>query len=235
MDGGQLTATLAPAELERRIVYETADVVVVDKPAGLPSTGRSLTDQGSLQRALIERHGSMTWAVHQLDADTSGLNVFVRQRRLVHLWHRRLSFPVGEKIYLAVVHGELREDRIVDAPIGFVRTEPVRELGVTPTGRAARTLFSVLDRVAGYSLLQVRIETGRTHQIRIHAASIGHSLVGEFWYRDTPCERHHRQALHAWQLRFHDGGEPARLECAVPGDLRALIASLGLVLPVSGP
>ena len=222
------TATVTRQELERRIVLETDEVVIVDKPWGVPSTGRQLDDPDSLQFALIQRYGGMTWAVHQLDADTSGLNVFVRQRQLAGPWHARMRYPNCEKTYLAVVHGNLAEDHVVDAPIGTIETEPSISLGVTPDGRSARSRFQVLDRSHDLSLVRVQIETGRTHQIRIHASSIGHPLVGEDWYRDPPCERHVRQALHAWQLHFSDEQEPKSLLCPLPPDLVELLQAEGL-------
>jgi len=166
--------------------------------------------------------------VHQLDADTSGLNVFVRQRKLAGPWHERMRYPNCEKAYLAVVHGCMSDELIVDAPIGEVATEPAVCLGVTPSGRAARSRFAVLDRSDDLSLVRVVIETGRTHQIRIHASHAGHPIVGEAWYRDRPCRRHVRRALHAWQLDFRDGLEPQRVDCPPPPDLVALLGAEGL-------
>lgn len=226
-------ATLSQAELQRRILFESEDVVVVDKPWGIPSTGRRLSDPDSVQYALMQRYVSMTWAVHQLDADTSGVNVFVRRRNLVKVWQTRMRFPTGEKTYLAVVHGEFTADRTIEAPVGVVRTTPSRHLGIAADGRRAVTRFEVLSRNTDFSLLRVQIETGRTHQIRIHATSIGHPLVGETWYRETPCRRHPRQALHAFELRFHDKEEPEALTCPVATDLLELIRSLDLHLPAA--
>lgn len=216
------------ADLTHRILLETDEVVIVDKPWGLPSTGRHLDDPDSLQYALIQRYGGMTWAVHQLDADTSGLNVFARHRKAVPKWQARMRFPTGEKTYLAFVHGEVSSDQVIDTPIGIVRTEPSTCLGVTPDGRRARTHIEVVGRHRGFSALRVRIETGRTHQIRVHCSSIGHPLVGERWYREPKCFRHVRQALHAAELRFHDGDEPEVITCPLARDLEELKASLGL-------
>jgi RluA family pseudouridine synthase len=226
-------ATLSQHELKRRILFEDEDVVAVDKPWGLPSTGRRLNDPDSLQFALVQRYVSMTWAIHQLDADTSGINVFVRRRHLVKLWQTRMRSPTGEKSYLAVLHGEMADDCTIQAPIGSIQTSPTRHLGVTADGRSALTHFEVLDRRGGFSLVRAKIETGRTHQIRIHASSIGHPLVGEAWYRDTPCRRHPRQALHACELRFHDELDPEVLTCPLAEDLVALIRALDLRLPDS--
>jgi 23S rRNA-/tRNA-specific pseudouridylate synthase len=229
-------ATLSASELERRIVHDAEGVVVVDKPWGLPSTGRRLNCPDSLQYALVQRHVAMVWAVHQLDADTTGLNVFVTRRHLVPRWQERMRFPRGEKTYLAVVHGEPEvggsEWQVVDAPIGVVREEPSRCLGVAAGGRPARTRLRVLAARGGFSALELRLETGRTHQVRIHLASIGHPLVGERWYREAPCTAHPRQALHAWRLRFADAIRPGELVAALPDDLRGLLDRLGFDVPI---
>ena len=221
--------TLAPEDVENRILYDRDGVVVVDKPAGIPSTGHRLTDPDSVQNALIRRHDAMTWAVHQLDADTTGLNVFVRRKKLVPHWQNRMRYPNGTKLYLALVYGTVDPDAfVVDRPIGDLPGRAPRQLGVAPDGRPARTHCRVLDRDGGFSLLEARLETGRTHQIRIHLSSLGHPLVGEQWYRNPPCQATDRQALHAWRLEFGDSEQPRRLRSLVPEDLLRLIAERGL-------
>ncbi len=222
-------ATLSSQELEARILHDRDDVVVVDKPAGIPSTGHRLTDPDSVQNALIRRHDAMTWAVHQLDADTTGINVFVRRKKLVPRWHQRMRHPNGSKVYLALVHGVVGSDELlIDEPIGELPDRTPRQLGITPSGRAARTRIRVLDRGIDCSLLEAQLETGRTHQIRIHLSSLGHPLLGEGWYRDPPCADFERQALHAWRLGFADGESPDRFHSPVPPDLLRLIVSRGL-------
>ena len=220
-------ASISQTDLDSRILFETDEIVVVDKPWGVPSTGRQLDDPDSLQHVLMQRYGGMTWAVHQLDADTSGLNVFAKVRKAVPRWQARMRYPSGEKIYVAIVHGEVAADQVIDAPIGIVATEPTRCLGITPDGRRALTRVEVVARRDGFSILRLRIETGRTHQIRIHCSSIGHPLVGERWYREEKCHRHARQALHAADLRFDDGDKPAALHCPLASDLVELLRSLG--------
>jgi 23S rRNA-/tRNA-specific pseudouridylate synthase len=225
-------AVLAREELERRILYERGGVVVVDKPPGIPTSGLQLDEPGSLQFALIERQRAMTWAVHQLDAGTSGCNVFVAHKRLVPRWQRRMRHPRGTKTYLAVVRGEVAfRDLLIDQPLGVVEEGPPRQLGITPSGRPARSRVRALACANGCSLLRVQIETGRTHQIRIHLAAIGHPLLGEPWYGGGPCDRHPRQALHAWRLDFDDGEAPQSLCSPVPEDLVALLRELGLPCP----
>ncbi|MFT7678683.1 MAG: RluA family pseudouridine synthase [Planctomycetota bacterium] len=217
--------------LTARILYEAGGLLVIDKPPGLPTSGRTLEDADSLQYELMQHFGGMVWAVHQLDADTSGINVFVREKRLVPHWQRRMRYPNGTKTYLAIVHGVVEfEQRRVDAAIGVVTDEPTRQLGLVADGKRAVSEVRVLARGANASLLEVRIETGRTHQIRIHLASLGHPLIGEDWYREPKCEVHPRQALHAWRLEFADEEEPRRLECPLPHDIVELMTSLGLEL-----
>lgn len=143
-----------------------------------------------------------------------------------------MRFPNGVKTYLAIVHGHPEfDERRIDAPIGVLREEPTRQLGVIDTGQRAATHVRVLDRSADAALLRVRIETGRTHQIRIHLASIGHPLYGEDWYREPRCREHPRQALHAWRVEFADAGEPQSIESPWPEDLRALTRRLQLASP----
>ncbi|MCB9868212.1 MAG: RNA pseudouridine synthase [Planctomycetes bacterium] len=212
-------AFLSESELATRILYRDADVLVVDKPWGIPTTGLSLDDTDSVQWAVIHSERTMTWAVHQLDADTSGVNVFALRKAVVPVWQQRMRAPTGRKIYLAVVHGE----------IAFA----TREVATDVAGKPALSRFTPLCCTRHYSLVKVEIHTGRTHQIRVHAEQIGHPLVGEKWYRTPRCDVHPRQALHAWQLRFADGRQPTSLCSPVPGDLLELLGALGLDRGVS--
>lgn len=223
---------LSAEELERRILFEDADLIVVDKPPYLPSTGRSLEDPDCLQFALLRRQGQMVWAVHQLDADTSGLNLFVLRKQLVPIWQRRMRHPNGTKTYLAIVHGRADfDERRIDAAIGVVSEEPTRQLGLRADGQRAVSELRVLSRAANSTLLRVQIETGRTHQIRIHLASIGHSLIGEDWYDARQPRAHTRQALHAWRVDFAAPAAHSGFVCTLAPDLRELASSLGLDHP----
>lgn len=229
------------------ILFRGDGLVAVDKPAGLPSTGRDLDDPDCLQSWLGDQIGRMVWAVHQLDADTSGVLLFVERKGLVAEVARRLRHPGSRKVYLAICHGVPAFDRsTVDAPIGEVASSPppptsgrattsssaprsprAQRLGVTPTGRAARSRIVVLDRAEDAALLEVTIATGRTHQIRIHLAHLGHPLVGEPIYRDPPSRIHLRHALHASTLVL--GGSPRQVfHVPLPEDLVRLARKLGL-------
>ena len=235
MDPNEMSARASPFD-ERsvgdRILVEVGALVAMDKPPDLPSTGRRLDDPDCLQFALIQHFGQMVWAIHQLDADTSGVNLFVRKKDQVAPWKDRMAHPNGTKTYLAVVHGQVAfHERRIDAPIGVVRTTPHRQLGVCDHGKRAVSRVRRLALGPASSLVRVQIETGRTHQIRIHLASMGHPLLGDDWYGEPGPRTHHRQALHAWRVEFQQGPEPRRIESQVPPDLRALMGREGIAPP----
>ncbi len=186
---------MAIQDLEDRIIYEDDKVLIVNKPHDIPTSGKNLDDDDALQYWLMKREESMIWAVHQLDADTTGVNIFVKQKKLVGKYQKALAHKDSKKRYLIVVHGVPNWKSIsCTEPIGKVDD---RSLGVTPEGKYAESHFTLLDSSQRYSLIESYITTGRTHQIRIHLSHLGFPLVGEEWYRDTPCLEHPRQALHA--------------------------------------
>lgn len=208
-------------------VYTDENLLVVDKPPGLPSTGKSLADPYCLQAILMTQEQQKLWAVHQLDADTSGVIVFTRNKKSVSRLQTRMRFPKGRKTYLALCHGNPDfTTRRIEAPIG--PTQDAFGWGVTPTGKHAATHVVVLTRSTDFALLAVVLETGRTHQIRVHLASLGHPLVGEYWYRKPSCERHPRQALHAARIDFFDGLEPSSFVAPLRPDLQRLATALKL-------
>lgn len=200
------------------VLFDSDGVVVVNKPPGLPTAGRTLDDSDCLQWFAMQHYRRMVWCVHQLDADTSGALVLVRRKSLVPLWQARLQAPHANKTYLAWLQGELAHERLeVTAPVGAL-DRAGRQLGVTETGKPAHTSIRRLAVSQGLTLCGVTLHTGRTHQIRIHAQHVGHPLVGEEWYSNPPDQRHTRQALHAWRIEIHEA--PAqRFEAPVPRDL----------------
>jgi RluA family pseudouridine synthase len=211
-------------DVNTRVLHHADGLLVVDKPWNLPSSGDRLDDPDSLQNKVIAWYGDMVWAVHQLDADTTGINLFVTRKELVKVYQDALADRRAEKRYLAVVRGvpEWRETT-VDEPVGFVAPG---QLGIADDGKPAKSVFRVLDSGDDSSLLEARIFTGRTHQIRIHLQHLGHPVLGEKWYCDPPCHRHVRQALHACKLTLAD---PAlQLEAPVPEDLGELMVKVGL-------
>ncbi len=226
-----------PEPIPLHIVYEDEDVIVLDKPAGLvvhPAPGHP---SGTLVNAL--RHhapeisvGGTTrpGIVHRLDKDTSGLMVVAKSDRarttLVGQWEARTV----EKGYVALVAGVVEPDEgTIDAPIG--RNPQARQrMAAVRSGRPAVTHFSVRRRYRSVSLLDVTIETGRTHQIRVHLAFIGHPVVGDALYgrpgkAELPATPRH--FLHASRLGFAlPGGRPVEFESPLPDELRAVLDGL---------
>ncbi len=215
------------------LLHDDGRVLVVDKPPGLPATGRDRDDPHSLEHRLARRVGRTVWAVHQLDADTSGVIVFVTRKSLVATWAERLASQ-ADKQYLAICHGVPSfDDVVVSAPLAPTgsQTPPWWRVAATADEDGARPATSrlrVLDRAARHSLIDVTLVTGRTHQARLHLADVGHPLVGEKVYRTPPCDQHPRHALHAHAIRFRDGVAPSALIAPLPDDLRALARRLGL-------
>lgn len=208
------------------------ELLVINKPPAWPTTGRSLNDDDCVQYHLIKYFGEMVWAVHQLDADTSGLCLFCLSKSLTTQLKELWVDPHMVKEYYAIAHGEPTWDAIDEyASIGSVGEG---SLGVNPDGKSAHTHFKVMDRSNGYSLIRARLHTGRTHQIRIHLSHLCHPLVGEGWYRDPPCLQHPRQALHAHRLQFPDNAIlPAQsLTGPMTPDLIDLAKELGLSVNV---
>ncbi|HMD45680.1 MAG TPA: RluA family pseudouridine synthase [Acidimicrobiales bacterium] len=228
--------------IDPHVVHADADVVVVDKPAGLvvhPGAGRA---RGTLAGALLARYPDLAdlvaaglsdpgrpGIVHRLDRGTSGLLVVARSRRAVESLIDQLSSRSVERTYVALVRGEVPDDRgVVDAPIGRSTRQPTL-MSVSARGRPARTGYEVLRRTAGgepTSLLEVHLETGRTHQIRVHMAAIGHPVVGDDRYgRPDGRLEAGRLFLHAARLAFVHPGTGARVEwrSPLPDDLAALV------------
>jgi len=214
------------SEIDGRILHDDGEVFAVDKWPGIPSTGRSLDDPDCVQWHVMDREGAMVWAVHQLDADTSGVLLFTRRRDLVAPLKAAMAAPGAVKRYLAVVDG--RPDWCEVTATGAIGPEHGSgRLWVTPDGRAARTGLRTIERGERSACVEARLWTGRTHQVRIHLAALGHPLLGEEWYVRPACRRHGRQALHAIRLVLPS---PFALDVRSPlaGDLVDLMAREGL-------
>jgi 23S rRNA pseudouridine1911/1915/1917 synthase len=231
-------------EIPLTIAFEDADVLVIDKPAGLVVHPGAGNPRGTLVNALLHfdpKLAEMPRAgiVHRLDKDTSGLMVVARNLRAHAALVEQLSARDVQRQYLAVVMGPMIAGGTVDAPIGRHPTDRVR-MAVVKNGRDAVTHYRVRERFRAHTLVECRLETGRTHQIRVHMAHIKHPIVGDPVYsrlanpRGASAElvqvlrEFRRQALHAEKLSFAHpvGGETVSVETAMPADLQALVAAL---------
>ena len=220
---------LQAEDLALRIAYEDDHLLVVDKPAGIvvhPSPGHPT---GTMVHGLVGRTAGgdeeRPGIVHRLDCDTSGLLVVARTeeayRRLQELVRNREL----ERRYKALVRGRPRSWRgRIEAPIGRDRHDPTRHSLETDTPREAVTHFEVERLLDKHALLDVRLETGRTHQIRVHLAAIGLPVVGDPVY-GVPDEQLKRQFLHAWRLAFPHpmSGEQVEVESPLPSELQAAL------------
>jgi 23S rRNA pseudouridine1911/1915/1917 synthase len=223
---------LEPEAMDLRIAYEDEQLLVVDKPAGLvvhPAPGHAT---GTLVHGLLALEAAgggeegRPGIVHRLDRDTSGLMVVARtpeaHRRLEGLVRRRRL----ERHYLALVCGRPRSRRgTIEAPIGRDRHDPTRQSLDSTTPRDAVTHFEVVELLSQHALLDVRLETGRTHQIRVHLAEIGLPVAGDPVYGRAGELGLERQFLHAARLVFPHpfGGERVETESPLPADLAAAL------------
>lgn len=241
VDVPQLRETaLPPQDIPLDVVYEDDDVIVVNKPTGLvvhPAPGHP---DGTLVNALLHHCGDSLSGiggekrpgiVHRIDKDTSGLIIAAKNDFAHQFLSAQLSDHTLGREYEAVVHGGFRDDAgTVDAPIG---RHPVdrKRMAVTPkNSKPAVTHYEVIARYRGYTRILCRLETGRTHQIRVHMASIGHTLLGDGVY-GAPCPEKglEGQCLHARRLKFiHPRtGQLVRLEAPLPEYFTQVISRLG--------
>ncbi len=218
--------------IELPVVHEDADVLVIDKPAGLVVHPGNGNWEGTMLNALLHHAPALkelprAGIVHRLDKDTSGLIVVAKNERAQLDLVRQLQARSVKRTYLAVVRGHLGTPGTVEAPIGRHPVHRTR-MAVVPGGKPAVTHYRVREALPAHTLLECELETGRTHQIRVHLASIGHPIEGDPVYAGKGAGRLARQALHAWKLAFrHPGsGEALKFESRVPEDLRALLRQL---------
>ncbi|HJY77357.1 MAG TPA: RluA family pseudouridine synthase [Burkholderiales bacterium] len=218
-----------------KIVHEDADLIVLDKPAGLvvhPGAGqpdRTLLN-GLLAYAPALAAVPRAGIVHRLDKDTSGLLVVAKTVEAQAALVKQLADRSMRRVYLAVVQGDPPAGGTIDAPVGRDVRSRVR-MAVTHRGKPARTAFRVVERFGHAALLECRLETGRTHQIRVHLQHIRHPLVGDSVYRRGT--RHgltfSRQALHAAELSLvHPRtGQKVTWRAPLPKDMKRLLQQLG--------
>ena len=224
-----------------RILYEDADLVAVDKPAGMVVHAGAGVHSGTLVNALLHRFGALSGVgghlrpgiVHRLDRFTSGVLLVAKHDAAHHALAEQFSSRRVEKIYLALVHGAFAQDTgRVERPIS---RDPVRRTRMTARlagGRAAWSEYRVLRRFQKFTFLEVRIGTGRTHQIRVHLSSIGHPVAGDTLY-GAPAKTEGlpplgRYFLHSHRIAFHQPitGEPITVTSPLPPELEQWLALL---------
>lgn len=223
-----------PEELPLKILYEDADVVIVDKPAGMVVHAGAGHSHGTLVNALLHHFGTLSSVngelrpgiVHRIDRETSGVLAVARTDEAHQALAKQFHDRQVEKIYLALVHGRMKQPngRIT----AKITRDPVRRTRMTArldTGRTALTEYEVIEEFPYFQLLLVRIGTGRTHQIRVHLSSIGHPIVGDRLY-GAPASIPgilplNRFFLHAHRLRIASPstGEAITVESPLPPEL----------------
>ena len=205
------------------IVYEDEDVIVVNKPQGMvvhPAAGHP---SHTLVNALLYHtrdladspEGFRPGIVHRIDKDTSGLLMVAKNAAARESLEKQLATKSNKRQYLAIVHGNFAEEEgTIDAPIGR-NPKDRKQMAVVEKGKSAVTHFKVLEQYQGYSLVECQLETGRTHQIRVHMAYIGHPLAGDPLYGPRKTLPGHGQFLHAKTLGFEQPRTGEWLEFSV--------------------
>ncbi len=224
-----------PEDIPLQVLYEDSDILVIDKPAGLVVHPGSGNWSGTMLNALLRHAPAVSGIpragiVHRLDKDTSGLLVVAKTIPAQVDLVRQLQARSVTREYVAIVHGVVRADGAVEAPIGRHPVQRTR-MAVVATGKPARTFYFVEEIGETWSRLRCRLESGRTHQIRVHLTSIGHPLIGDPVYVGTQRKAappFPRQALHAAKLALvHPStGHNMQWEAPLPADLVDLLEKL---------
>jgi len=216
------------------VVFEDAALIVIDKPSGVAVHGGSGVSFGVIESLRVERpQAKFLELAHRLDRDTSGLLIVAKKRSALVELHRMLREGLIEKTYLAVAKGSpaRKSFDITESLHKYVTAQGERRVAVREDGKTAATKVKVLKQHASFSLLEVRLMTGRTHQIRVHLAHAGHPVLGDDKYGDFPLNRElakqgvKRLMLHASSLSFKHplSGDALAFKAAVPDGMRGFI------------
>ncbi len=233
-----------PEDIPLDVVYEDDELAVINKPKGMVVHPAPGNPSGTLVNALLYRFRSLSntggairpGIVHRIDRLTSGLLVVAKNDAAHEALAKQFAMHTAHREYLCIVHGNLKEDSgTVDAPIGRHKTDRKR-MAVTEDGRRAVTHWRVLERFGTETLLDVALETGRTHQIRVHMAYIKHPIVGDEVYGSAaPKLGLNGQALHGYRLTFTHPktGETMTFTAPLPEDFRTALVRLCGRIPES--
>ena len=222
------------ARVEAAVLSEDREFLVIDKPAGIASHGGSGISFGAIELMRSSRPRESLELVHRLDRDTSGVLVLAKKRSALTALQAEIREGRVEKRYLALLEGELPQQRMnVDAALRkFVLQGGERMVRVDEEGKASRSRFAEVERFSGATLAEVAIETGRTHQIRVHAAHIGHPVAGDEKYGEREFNLAMRRVglkrlfLHAARFEFSIGERSYGFSAPLPDDLKRVIDAL---------
>jgi 23S rRNA pseudouridine1911/1915/1917 synthase len=237
--------TVQPQSIPLEIIYTDADLLVINKPVGLVVHPAAGNRDGTLQNALLHFDAGLnaiprSGIVHRLDKDTSGVMVVARSLRAHTSLVKQLQSRHMGRVYETVVRGEMRRSGSIEAPIGRHPRDRQRQ-AVVETGRPATTHYRILKAFTGFTHLEVSLETGRTHQIRVHLAHLGHPVVGDTVYGRKPgaikglkpevvaaTRAFPRQALHARSLHLEhpEDGREMEFHAPLPEDMAQLLDML---------
>ncbi|NLD10728.1 MAG: RluA family pseudouridine synthase [Clostridiales bacterium] len=214
-------------------VYEDEDLLIINKQAGYivhPTKGHPVhTMANGIMKYMCDTNQSFKIRfVNRLDMDTTGLLIVAKNSHAQDELVRQMQHNSLSKYYMAIVNGIVKEDQFtIDLPIGRVDPDkPAREVTYSEVGRPSVTHAKVIERYSkGYTLVELKLETGRTHQIRVHMSHIGYPLVGDYLYGGDNPWLIERQALHAYKLQFkHPAtGEPVTVTAPLPSDMQKVI------------
>lgn len=218
---------IPPVELPFPLVYEDEDIVVVNKPANMPihpSLNNYENTLGNAAAYYFEKQGRpfVFRCINRLDRDTTGLTILAKHMVSCSMLQNDMAERKISREYLAIVEGTFDEtEGMIDAPIGRKEGSTIERMVDFENGERAVTNYSVLKQKENIAMVALRLETGRTHQIRVHMTSIGHPLIGDFLY-NPGNKGMNRQALHAWHLSFIHPitKEAMELEAPVPADMK---------------
>lgn len=224
--------TIEPVRLDLDIVYEDEDIMIIDKPPGMPSQPSADNRTNSVANAVIyyflnKGIGMAYHAVNRLDKDTSGLMAIAKNPYVHAVLADKLHTNDFFRKYICLVHGVAENSGTVDIPIGRKEGSAI-ERTVAENGQRAVTHYRKIGEYGDFSLLEIVLETGRTHQIRVHMSYIGHPLVGDFLYGEEERDFAPRQMLHSAYMSFTHpvSGEKAEFISSIPADMEKIINEL---------